>query len=212
MGLPQITYNGRTIAFPYNIYAIQQEYPGDVLNAASASNIVQILNVSPDVLITLAARLFENANGAHATFKRNMYQWFEWARQGFAWQFAADSAKTAMTTISAGAAAGASSIVVTSAAGLSIGDGCMLKSLTQQEVVKISNISGTTISLTETLLFGYASGSRFRHEQYWPARLGDFSGVMSSSSTSATMIKKHPVREKPPLHFDIELMLMEDMN
>lgn len=207
MSTPQITYNSRTLSFPEKIYDIQIDYPGSAIVATSVTNIVQVLNVAPDVFVKLAARLFENSNSTHATFKRNIYQWFEWARQGFAWQLAMDPSKTANTTISSGALTGASSVVVADATGLVVGDNCVLKSSTQQEVVNIASISSTTIGLTETLLYDYASGVRFRHEKYWPARLGEY-----NNASQLVMIRKHPVQEKPPLHFDTEFVFMEDMN
>jgi hypothetical protein len=198
MPTPQITYNGRTITFPFYIYAFQPDYPRNAIQNFAASAVAEVLNVAPDVMVSLAARWLENANATHATFKRNMFQFFEWAAQGQPWQIALDNTKTAKTSIVAGANAGDSSIVVASTTGLAIGDQCVLRNTTALQLVKIQNIVGTTITLVETLDYIFTNGSTFRHENYWPGRL----------LTSV----KHVIQEKPPLHFDIEMQFVEDVN
>lgn len=195
----RITFNGKNLDFPVDIYLFQVDYPRMRIPNMSPTKVAETLNVGPDVLINLAFRWLVNATASHATLKRNLYQWFEWASQGLPWTFARDSSKTALTTLSAGALAGDSTITVSSITGLSSGDQCILKSATQQELVKINGApSGSTVTLTETLNFDFVSGSRFRHEQYWPALLLD--------ST------KHANQERAPLHFDVELLFTEDMN
>lgn len=199
MASPRITYNSKNIDFGTGPYRLQYDYPGIALVNMSVSRIAEVLNVSPDVAISLAFRGFQNANTTHATLKRNLYQFWEWARQGKAWTFARDSSKTANTTLLSGASAGDTTLTVSSITGLSSGDQCVLRSATQMEIIKINGApSGSTVTLTESLNASFASGTRFRHEQYWPARLMD--------------TRKHIVQEVPTLTFDVEMMFTEDMN
>lgn len=197
MAFPRITFNSKNIDFPFNIYRIQISYPRSVIMNRAVSGIYEVLNVSSEVSVQLAFRWLVNVDDA--TVKLNLYQFEQWAMQGKPWTFACDSSKTANTTLSAGAAAGASSITVTSITGFSANDICVLRSTTQCELVKISGApSGATINLAATLNFDYANGSRFRLERYWPAR------VIQTSNPI--------IVEKPPLHFDAEFSFIEDMN
>lgn len=199
MGLPRITYNSKNLDFLTDVYRLQFDNPRQVLANASVSRIYEVLNVSPDLLISFGLRWLVNSNASDATLKRKLYQWFEWASQGKPWTFARDSSKVTSTTLSAGASAGDLTLTVTSISGLSSGDQCIVRSATQMELIKINGApSGSTVTLTETLNFDYASGSRFRHEQYWAGRLLDN--------------RKHVIQERPPVHFDVELLFTEDMN
>lgn len=197
MSTPAIVYNGKNVIFPENPFQLQPEYPEDRIDILSISKVMQSLNLAPNAVMQYGFRLFENV--AQATFKRNLKQWFLWAQNGGSWIFAYDLNLQNITTLNGGVLAGASSVVVTSATGLVVGNQYVIRSKTNLELVKISGISGTTITLVESLNYAYATGSRFRDELYWPARLnpGD---------------KKSPVVEVPPLHFNVSLNFMEDVN
>lgn len=198
MGFPRIVYNGKTLDFSYDGYRIQLDYPRRRVENYSASRIGEVLNISADVMHSFAIRWLVNSNATDAALRYHLYEFVEWARQGKAWTFARDSSKASSTTLSAGAAVGDTTLTVTSISGFSSGDLCILRSSTQIELVKINGApSGNTITLADTLNFDYASGSRFRHEQYMPARL---------------LGNQHPIQERPPLHYDFEIVFTEDMN
>ncbi len=193
-----LTYNGKTLTFPLAPYRLDTpDYPLQSNTSRTLSGESEDILFRADAAISIGFQRFVNATSDHATLKRNLQQWLQWAQSGQAWTFARDSAKTANTTISSAAAAGASTVIVTSATGLSNGDQCILRSKDTIELVKISNISSTTITLTETLNFGYAAGSRFRAELFWPGRLLD---------------KKNPIIEQPIRHWGFELTFAEDVN
>lgn len=196
MALPQIVYNGKTINFPWGPYAFNPEYPHRRMQNFSATEIGEVINVTPSVLISMAFRNFENT--AYPDLRRAIEQLWEWASCGQAWRFAMDSSLVSLTTLNGAASAAASSVVVTSNTGLTIGDAVIIRDSNHMQRTKISNIAGTTITLADTLDFAYVSGARFRHERYWPARLLD--------------TKKHFIREMPPLMYDLEFAFMEDMN
>ena len=204
MGFPAIYYNSKTLNFPYGAYRIQADSPRVAALAMAASRIESNLNVAADVRVSAAFRWLENANASNAALKRNLYQWFEWATQGRPWQFAMDSAKTVNTTLAQGANAGDTQVIVTSAAGIVANDQFILRSTTQLALVKVTGVAGTTLTIADTLDFAFVAGSRFRHEQYWPARL--------SAATKHQAQKYHAVQERPPLHYDVELDFVEDVN
>ncbi len=193
-----ITYNGKTLSFPLAPYRFTTpDYPLQSSTSRTLSGVADDILLRADAAISIGFQRFVNATADHATLKRNLQQWLQWAQTGQAWTFARDSTKTANTTLSSAAAAGASSVVITNATGLVIGNQYILRSKDNIELVKISNIASTTITLTETLNFGYATGSRFRDELYWPGRLLD---------------KTNPIIEQPIRHWGFELTFAEDVN
>ncbi len=199
MSNPAIVWNGHTISFNWNFFTFQRlDNSRSALINRSASKITETLNVAADDGAALGFRNFVNSNSTDATLKRNMRQFFQWASQGNAWTFASDSSKTVLTTLASGAASGDTSLVLTSATGVVAGQQYVLRSKTQIQVVKINSIAGApTVTIIEALDFAFASGSRFRDDQYWPARLADMT---------------NPIVEQPPLHFDIALRFTEDVN
>lgn len=194
----RIVYNGKTINFPRAGQDFRVDYLAARLFGESPTDTAEILNVGPSVLISMVSRDFQNSDTTHATFKRNIYQWFEWARRGGAFTFAKDSAKMSSTTLSSGAASGASSIFVNSITGISSGDTLVIRSDTALDFIKVNGApSGSTITLTETLNSAFASGSVVRHEFYWNARLQDY--------------RRHCIIDKiVDGRFDVELLLKED--
>ena len=196
MANPQINYNSKVIQFPLDCINIQAEERRDILPNRAVSKVEERLNVSVDVIVHVMFRAFARDVAADVTMARNLGQWLQWATFGNPWTFARDGNKTGNTTVIPAALAGATSFAVNSAAGFAVGDAVFLRTATQQEPAKIAGISGSTITVTESLNFGYASGARFRHQEFWPARLLD---------------TKNPVREIPPL-YEVDFTFVEDWN
>jgi len=193
----RISYNGKTIDITQIPYRLKPDYPGAALVNRSASRLVETLNVASDVLIAIAWRNFRNSNAADATLKRQLQQWFEWARCGNAWSLARDAAETVNTIITT-ATAGSATVDMMSTAGVDAGALYVLRSLTHVELVKILSVdSSTRVTLVETLNFDFATGDRFRSEQFWPARL---------------VSNQNPIVEHPPAWYDLELTFAEDVN
>ena len=196
MANPQINYSSKVIQFPLDCINIQSEERRDILLNRAVSKVEERLNVGVDVMVHVMFRAFARDIAADVTMARNLGQWLQWATFGNPWTFARDSNKMGNTTLSALALAGATNITVTSAAGFAVGDAVFLRTSTQQEPAKIAGISGATITLTESLNFGYAMAARVRHQEFWPARLLD---------------SKNPVRETPPC-YEVDFTFMEDWN
>lgn len=197
MGLPRIIYNSRNLDFPFDCYNLQPDFPRSVAANLSVSEVAEYLNAGPGGIYSYQFRLLENANSTHATLKRKLENWLEWAQQGKPWYFARDNSKTGLTTLSAGAAAGDTALTVTGISGFASGDDCILRSATQQAKGKINGApSGSTVTLTESLDFDFTASCRFRHREYIPGRLLDYKIII----------------ERAPLHFDVSLIFNEDMN
>ena len=195
MANPQINYNSKVIQFPLDCIHIQAEERRDILLNRAVSKVEERLNVGVDVMVHVMFRAFARDIAADVTMARNIGQWLQWATFGNPWTFARDGNKTGNTTLSADAIAG-QSITVTSAAGFAVGDAVFLRTSTKQEPAKIAGISGLSITLTEGLNFPYPAGARFRHQEFWPARLLD---------------SKNPVRETPPC-YEVDFTFVEDWN
>lgn len=193
----RISYNSKTIDFPrsFSVRSIE------ALDGATRSPglHVETLNAGVNEIVRLGFVAFERLDSDDATFRRKLEQWFEWARQGGAWTFAKDSSKTVNTTLASGASAGAGSVVVASATGITTGELYVVRTLDRMQIVKVTGTSGTTISFSgDSLDFDFASGARFRSREYWPGRLLDG--------------PRHPILERGPFHFDVEIAFKEDLN
>lgn len=194
----RLAWNSRTLDFEQLPTAFQIEYLRNVLENRSASGECEVLNVSFDVRVAFSWRRFVNSVTADATQKRKLQQWFQYSQGGGAFTFARDSAKTVSTTLTGAEAAGQTVIGLASTTGLTAGDTCVIRSKLDGEVVKILTVdSGVQVTLVEPLDSSYASGSRFRHEQYWAGRL---------------MGARNPIIEVPPLWYDVDLSFYEDVN
>lgn len=96
--------------------------------------------------------------------------WWAWARQGKTFAFANSASKEGSTTLASAASASASSISVASASSFSATDTVLIRSASSDdtfELAKISAISSSTVTLTTGTTYAYASGSIFRHSDYW---------------------------------------------
>jgi hypothetical protein len=195
----RITYNSKNIDFTNDAYEFEIDQRRSVLTNMSASKLVETLNVGPDEIITIRFRNLLNSNAADATLKRNLRQWFMWALAGNSWTFARDSAEAVNTTLDVGESAGDTVIDVASTTGIDVNGLYVIRSATHMETVKIDSIDAGAgqVTITETLNFDYANGSRFRSAEYWPARLVE---------------SRNPIIENPPMFYDVELIFMEDVN
>ena len=149
------------------------------------------------VIVAVEWDLLTSSGVADDTRKRQLRQLSQWAQAGNSFNFARDRNKVVNTTLSADAAAGASTVSVISATGITIGDEYIIRDATYAELIKVANVVSTTITLTEPLNFALDSGSRFRYAEYWPARLAPGANL---------------IVERPPLHFGVQFDFIEDVN
>lgn len=203
MGVPTIYFGSKTIALsPSNQNVSRTNWRQQIdmkqitVANRAVSGIEERLNVRLDLMVSMGWRGF--LTSADATIKRNLQQWQSYAQEGGAWYFALDSSDKVLTTLSASASAGASSVVVTDATGIVANRQYILRGSTRPELIKVGSgyVSGTTIPLTETLINDWFSGDRFRSEFYWPARLIRPDNIL---------------KEREPIWFDVDLEFIEDV-
>lgn len=100
--------------------------------------------------------------------------WWSWAGQGHPFAFAIDTDKDSNTTLDGSASSGQKVIPLTSTAGFSAGDVCLIRSASRFnfEVITINSVSaGTSVTATSNLQYEYASGDNFRHLECFPSAL-----------------------------------------
>jgi hypothetical protein len=197
MGLPLITYNGRTINFTQQGWRYQLNTPRQIIRNQSAAGLVETLKIRADVEIELDFRWFVNTVAADAELKRQLKQWHVWAQEGRPWNIGMNSDDTVYTTLTANAPAGSTAITLDNMILIVVGGLYIVRNELNLELVKVTAIGGSTVTIAEPLNFGYLTGDRFRSERVWPARL---------------LRNDNVIIEKPPRWYDVELRFAEDVN
>ena len=102
----------------------------------------------------------------------SLLSWYSWAKSGQEFSFALDSGDTFSTTVDDDADAGQKVIPLTATSGLTVGDRCLLKTVTSDniDVVEIDSISaGVSVTAVSNLAYDYVATDLFNHFDYWPA-------------------------------------------
>jgi hypothetical protein len=119
--------------------------------------------------------------GTDLDFYARLWQFVAHAKAGGEFSFAVDSAKDSSTTLSAQAAAGATSLSLTSTAGMSVGDVLYIEHLTDKskwEKNVINAIPGA-VTLEQAVVETYPASSIVRHHEYFPTCvIGDPYGML----------------------------------
>lgn len=167
MGLPRITYNGKTIDFPRDVAEPFNLFPmRSALRNMSASGRCETLNVSSGY--SVSAKLSGLSNATDAALKTSLFQAMQWAEAGEEWVFNRNSAVTVNTTLDGAAIVGVTSIPVVGAAGIVSGSRYVIESKTQVATVKATNSGTDPVTISAGLDFAFAAGSRFRAYEYLP--------------------------------------------
>ena len=197
MGLPRIAYNGKNIDLPEDVSVLPWEPRVVATQTRTVGGIVETLVQRTDVMVTVEWDLLASDGDSDTTRKRQLRQLSQWAQAGNAFAFARDRDKTVHTALDADAAAGDSGVTVEDAAGIAAGDECVIRDAVRSELVRAASVSGTTVTLEEVLDFDWSAGARFRHAEFWPARLAPGTDL---------------IVERPPLHFGARFDFIEDVN
>ena len=201
MGLPRISYNSKDIDLAEDVSMLVKDPV-----VIAIRNLLQLGDIETLVQKTIIRgvirwEILVSGGASDETRRRQFRQLSTWIQEGNTFTVARDRDKTANTTLSVAAAAGASSFTVTSTTGLTAGDQYILRDKVHVELTQIAvgGITGNVITPEETLNFGYAIGARYRDAEYWPARLAEDLGAPI-------------IQENPPLHFNVVLPFVEDVN
>ena len=126
---------------------------------------------------------------------RDAIAWWSWARQGKPFAFANSASNTGATTLASAASPSDLDLEVVSASSFASSDEILIRSVVTDnvfELVKISAISSTTVTITAGLKYAYAAGAIFRHKDYWNACImldADFSPQQNAAGFYTHRIK-----------------------
>ncbi len=191
MGLPRLTYNGIDVDFLTDLDELDPQYPDLNIKNTAASGTGETLIQRNDVIVRAGLSMEIDPD-----LKRQLRNWFEWAKKGKPWTFARDRSETVLCQLVGDFDAGDTTIELTDTSGVVVGKQYVLRTDTLLQVVKVASTSAPLVTLEEPLTYDFPSGSRFRSELYWPGRL------MSNAS---------PIAQGRVL-YGITLDFREDMN
>ncbi len=186
----RLTYNAKTIDFtglPFGFRAVPL-VPRTINQ--SITGVTEILTL-PRVDIEIQSQFRPETSAS----KRVQFDnWWQWAQQGNAWTLALDSSKVVDTTITADAAAGATSVVVASNSGIVSGQTYKLMVGPYYQLVTVSGIAGTTISLATTSLDSiFLSGAVFRDQYFFRGVIRDPQATSPVQDVEADELQAFPL-------------------
>ena len=170
MGLPRLTYNGKTIDFLQNPATLDIDpFIERVINRTLSRDVETIVNPAPDVRVR--ARWHWEAN---ASLRVQLDNWWQWAQRGNSFRFVMDSAKTVKTTLSGAEAAGQTVLSVTSTSGFAAGN-YVLRSGPYYQLVIVTSVDGvgSTVTISSALDYAFPAGAVIRDEFLWDGVIAD---------------------------------------
>lgn len=195
MGLPRIILPDRNVDAPEEVHRIEIFYPDQRIYNVALSGKSETITMRSEVVATVEWQMMSFPKTADYVFHRKLQAWWQHAKAGGSWSFARDRDKTVHTTLSANAAAGAGSVVVTSATGIVAGQQYIIRDALHTQLVEVASIaSAPTITLTENLLFDFDTAAIFRDEYYLFGELLDTTP---------------PIQKTMPDHYNVVLNFRE---
>jgi len=184
--MPRITYDSKTIDINLANSGLQLAFSQEKNINNSSSGKAETVNKFGIQEVSLEM-VFNNSD------YDDFVAWWSWARQGLSWSFVMDASKMVSTTLTASAAAGATSLEISDKTGLADGDYCFLKSALDDkfEVIQLSStgvvywvdelgnymvdelgnyliFSDSNLELVSVTKFSYEVNDILRHWDYWP--------------------------------------------
>lgn len=166
----QLIYNSKTINLPKaaNSIFIDPFVPRTTNTTLTGdTEIVYLPRV--DVRVRATFPPFATNN----TTRLALHEWWQWAQKGGQFRFVFDSTKTVKTTLSAQEAAGQTVLSVTSTSGFVIGQQYVIVGGPNYQLVQVSNVGASDITVTSSLNATFASGSVVRDQYLWDGIIRD---------------------------------------
>lgn len=164
----RITYNGKNIDFvkPNAIYI--DPFVPRIVNATLRGDTETVF--LPRVDVHVQVNFTKNKDAA---LRAQIHAWWQWAQQGNPFRFVLDTTKTVKTTITGQEAAGQTVLTVASPTGIMNGQQYVLIGGPNYQLVTVSGISGSDITISSSLDFTFAAGSVFRDQYLWDGIIRD---------------------------------------
>ena len=123
--------------------------------------------------------------------------WWAWPKQGKSYGFALDSDDTVDTTLAPAASAGATTVTVDDATGITANQRYRLRDTDglDEEIVTVQSVAGTTITLADGLEYGYNAGAIFRSIDYFPELQSEDREFPVRENQGLTWTLRHRARE-----------------
>lgn len=196
-GFSRIIYNNKAVDFPAGPQTL------DIYNGTPKSTVRARSGVSETLFVPRHDCNVEAEFLHHRDLDLEMALrcWWAWAEQGLPWFFALDAAKTVLTTLSATATAGDSTLTLTSTTGLTANERYLVRYAGNYQIVKVTAINSNIVTLSGSIDFNFPAGSLFRTEYFWAGTLLEEYGV------------DDPIEIIPaPEGFHFTLKFTEDLN
>lgn len=192
MGSPTLYWGSQSVAIEWPLqWSNRRERQANV-NRADSGVSETVLEDIYDAF-TIAVDSFDSQSVLD-----KLIAWWAYAAQGNSYSFALDSADKVDTTITGNVSAGGTSVVVTSATGITIGNRYRLRDAVgvgfAEEIVTVSNVVGTTITIG-ALIYAHSAGALFRSIDYYPALETLDDAFPVSENPGLTWSMQHNCRE-----------------
>lgn len=173
MGLSRIIYNLKTIDLPdVEFIEVIPKVPR-VIRVTRTGAVQTQLDPRMDISINARWATVDAVYwAAAATLKLQFQNLWQWAQHGNVFTFAVDSAKVVNTSLSAAASEGDTSFDVASATGI-LNSVYRLIDGPRYQMVTVTGVVGSTVTISETLNFDFSSGTLFRDRWYFVCVLHD---------------------------------------
>lgn len=171
--MSRISYNSKTIDL-WDVGFIQVVPRKPQTNRVTRTGVLQVL-LEPrmDIAISAQWKLIDMSLWDEALLKRQFQNLWQWALLGNQFSLAIDPTKVIDTTLSADAAAGATTFTVTAPAGIQTDSIYRLIWKNNYQTVKVTNVTSNTVTISETLDGAFLAGAIFRDEWFFQCRLRD---------------------------------------
>jgi hypothetical protein len=204
--LPRISYNGMNLDFPEHLdgdgFLVDYPFEGQYRLGVSGKG-EEIITRRVDTRVRIKATRLRDQ-----TFRRELENWWEWARTGQPWTFALDPSKTFQTTIATTASTGTNRLRLSTVRSLEIGDVYFIRNAAyQHELVRVVSIdpSVNDVFLERRLNFNYELGDIFRFIHFFNGQVRDRNAYPIFDRPEATSDNGSPWRWR----YDFVLELFE---
>ena len=172
MANPRLTYNSKTIDFPFLPAAIRcSALNPRTVNMTITGKHETIRLPHIDIPVRAEWPIMDSSVSGHPAANA-LINWHQWAQSGQAWALALDSAKTVDTLVAVEAAAGDTLVWVDNPVGVTVGQVYKLINGPNMQLLTVSAVDGDRISFTSTSLdFDLGVGAILRDQFYFPGLL-----------------------------------------
>lgn len=171
MGLPVITYNGKTVtlsSLPRSVFVSPTVNRTVNTTITGRSETIRLPRV--DSRVRIEWPIMDSA-----TMLQALENWWQWATAGEDWSLALDSARTIDTRLAVESVTGSTQFYLDDAAGIQVAGQYKLIDGPNYQVVTVTNVTGDRVTISETLDHSFGVGGIFRDRFYYLATIRDVS-------------------------------------